>query len=190
MSATFLREFARNPTSVGAIAPSSRWLARCITDQIGIESAACVVEIGPGTGSFTGEILRRLKPGAKFLAVERSESLAACVRSLFPQATVHNESAVELPNILRAADISHADVIVSGLPWASFEESLQDSLLGAILASLPEGGRFATFAYLQGLLLPAGRRFKSKLTTCFPAISRSSIVWRNIPPAFVYRCRK
>lgn len=190
MSATFLREFAKSPSSVGAVAPSSRWLARCITDAIDIESANCVVEIGPGTGAFTGEILRRIKPGARFIAVERNPSLCTRIRLTFPAVSLHEASAVELPHILRAEGIDHADCIISGLPWAAFDDALQDALLDAIIASLRAGGRFATFAYLQGLLLPAGRKFRHKLGRAFPQVSRSRIIWRNIPPAFSYRCTK
>ena len=52
------------------------------------------------------------------------------------------------------------------------------------------GGQFATFAYLQGLLLPAGQRFKDKLAQSFSKVEKSPTVWRNLPPAFVYRCTK
>ena len=66
-----------------------------------------------------------------------------------------NETASDLPRLLKQNGKTHADVILSGLPWASFPNGLQDEILNAILASLPEGGSFATFAYLQGILLPA-----------------------------------
>ena len=60
----------------------------------------------------------------------------------------------------------------------------------AVLARLSPGGHFATFAYLQGLLLPAGMRFAGLLEDSFGSVQRSRTVWRNLPPAFVYRCRK
>ncbi len=67
---------------------------------------------------------------------------------------------------------------------------MQDSLLNATLESLKPGGQFATFAYLQGLLLPAGKRFKKKLAQSFSKVEKSPTVWLNMPPAFVYRCTK
>ena len=55
----------------------------------------------------------------------------------------------------------------------------------------PERGYvFTTFAYLQGLLLPAGQHFKRKLSDYFSQVRRSETVWFNLPPAFVYRCRR
>ena len=63
-------------------------------------------------------------------------------------------------------------------------------LLDATGHVLREGGQFVTFAYLQGLLLPAGQRFKRKLRDHFGQVETSRTVWANMPPAFVYRCRK
>ena len=55
--------------------------------------------------------------------------------------------------------MDHVDAIVCGLPWASFSDALQREIMEAMLDVLQPSGQFATFAYWQGLLLPAGRRF-------------------------------
>ena len=68
-------------------------------------------------------------------------------------------------------------------------ESLQREILNAVLSNLAPGGYFVTFAYLQGLMLPAGMRFRRLLSETFGEVRTSSVVWRNLPPAFVYRCR-
>jgi hypothetical protein len=40
-------------------------------------------------------------------------------------------------------------------------------------------------------VLPAGRRFTVLLEETFAgAVERSPIVWKNLPPALVYRCEK
>jgi phospholipid N-methyltransferase len=75
---------------------------------------------------------------------------------------------------------------VSGLPWAAFPEALQDQLLDTIADVLRPGGRLVTFAYLQGVLLPAGAKFKRKLKQRFRRVSTTRTVWLNLPPAFVY----
>jgi phosphatidylethanolamine/phosphatidyl-N-methylethanolamine N-methyltransferase len=56
------------------------------------------------------------------------------------------------------------------------------------LAALKSGGRFATFGYLEGSILPTGRRFRRKIRRLFTEVHRSPIVWANMPPAFVYQC--
>jgi phosphatidylethanolamine/phosphatidyl-N-methylethanolamine N-methyltransferase len=86
--------------------------------------------------------------------------------------------------------IAQVDCIVSGLPWASFPDDMQTQYLDAMMTVLKPGGQFVTFAYLQGLLLPAGRRFRRKLDHYFSRVDRSRTVWLNLPPAFVYRCRR
>jgi phospholipid N-methyltransferase len=82
------------------------------------------------------------------------------------------------------------DCILSGLPWAAFPEQLQDRLLEEACKNLAPQGFFVTFAYLQGLLLPAGRRFARKIRGRFTHVEKSPVVWRNLPPAFVYRCQR
>ena len=62
----FLREFIARPATTGAIAPSSRFLAQAMVEEIELHTAEAVLEYGPGTGVFTEFILRELRPGAKF----------------------------------------------------------------------------------------------------------------------------
>ena len=90
----------------------------------------------------------------------------------------------------QARGIERCDTVISGLPWAIFPAALQMSILEEVNMSLKPGGRFCTFAYLQGLLMPAGQRFRSLLEKTFKNVERSPIVWKNLPPAFVYRCEK
>jgi len=184
-----LRSFLANPARVGALCPSSPALCRTIASGIGIEAARTVVELGPGTGVITCEILPLLKPEAKCFAVELDEKLCCALKRRFPELSVHHDSAANLHRILRDCEREHAEVIVSGLPWAVFPDDLQQEILESVIASLAPGGCFTTFAYLQGLLLPAGRRFRRRLHQLFDTVETSRVVWRNLPPAFVYRCR-
>ncbi len=49
----FLKQFLLNPRKIGAIAPSGKALAKKMIQPIHFEKAKCIVEYGPGTGSFT-----------------------------------------------------------------------------------------------------------------------------------------
>lgn len=184
--AEFLREFLREPLETGAVSPSSPQLADLITDAARLDRASVVVEFGPGTGVFTERILRKLPGTAVFLALEVKERFAEATRRRCPGVTVHLDSAVNVRRYLSALGLDQCDCIVCGLPWASFSNELQDELLQTTLTVLKPGGRFVTFAYLQGLLLPAGQRFKLKLKTRFRQVTRTDTVWLNLPPAFVY----
>jgi len=186
----FLKRFIANPGLVGALLPSSTGLCREITSHINIESAEAVVELGPGTGVITDEILSRINPQTTFVAIELDNKMYEHLRRNRPSLNVVNDSAENLPEIMKNAKIKHLNAIVSGLPWAAFPEKLQLAILDAILGSLGDGGYFSTFAYLQGLMLPAGQRFRKLLKKSFSEVNISRVIWANVPPAIVYRCKK
>ncbi len=186
----FFTEFIRHPKSMGAVAPSSPALVKRVVSLVDIPSASAVVEFGPGTGVFTEEILKRLSPDSKFFVIETSERLCAYLRERFPDLKVYADSAENVEKLLQENGLEKADVIVSGLPFASFGEDLQDRLIEATSSALRENGRFTTYGYHIGRMLPSGRRLHHRLRQSFSKVERTSTVWPNIPPAFVYRCTK
>ena len=186
----FLREFLRHPTTTGAVTPSSRHLARAITGWVNLSSARYVLEYGPGTGIFTDFILKQLPLGAQFAAIEINSRMAEIFRRRHPSLTLVEDSVANVVEICRRLEFPSVDCIVCGLPWSSFAEDQQAHFLEQIIAVLRPGGQFVTFAYLEGLLIPAGRKFPRLLRQYFPHVSRSHIVWLNLTPAFVYQCRR
>ncbi len=183
----FFNTFVKRPSQVGAIAPSGRRLCTALVDSFDWNEVRYVAEFGPGTGVVTELIVDRLHPDAKFIAVERDSKLARTTRERCPGVEVVEGSVVDIDTICRDRGFPHLDAVVSGLPWASFSSSLQQEIFGAMFRVLRPGGRFATFAYLQGVGLPAGQRFAKLLKQNFSTVSKSRTVWRNLPPAFVYR---
>jgi phospholipid N-methyltransferase len=188
--ARFLWEYVSKPAVVGAVCASSPALARKMVQWIDWPNVRAVVEYGPGTGAFTKQILSRMQPGTRLLAIEINPHFAATLRRRYPEVPVFQESVKNVPSICRQEGIDEVDAIVSGLPWASFRKADQVELLDATTRVLRPGGQFATFAYLQGLLLPAGRRLRGMLGECFSQVEISKIAWWNLPPAIVYRCRR
>ncbi|MFM9957433.1 MAG: class I SAM-dependent methyltransferase [Phycisphaerales bacterium] len=189
--ASFLRQFLKSPGTVGAVAPSSPRLAARMMAAVDFSKAGVVLEYGPGTGAFTGAILERLRPGAKFVAVELSPSYSEILAKRFPAARIVNDSVANIEAICRAEGIPErggVDVVLSGLPWASFSDELQDEILMPMLRVLKPGGVFVTFGYHIGTFLPAGKRFYAKARRLFARVDRSELVWLNVPPAFVMRC--
>ncbi len=187
---TFLKNFIKKPIHTGAVWPSSPYLSLEMTRHIGIERASAVVELGPGTGAVTPHISNHLSEGAQFFAIELNGELCECLRKKCPTVKIYHEDAVKLPQLMRKEGIDKVDIVFSGLPWAWLPSGVQDRLLEVVLAALRPGGHFVTFAYVQGVVLPSGLRFKKLLKKHFSHVGRSRTEWRNIPPAFVYRCRK
>jgi phospholipid N-methyltransferase len=186
----FLTEFRARPRAIGAIAPSSRKLAETMMAPIDFTRATAIVELGPGTGVMTQAIAARLGPQGRYVGVEISARFHRMLHLRFPQLTFVNDSAEHLGRILETSGLHAADAVVCGLPWASLPTDLQTRILAAVAASLKPGGLFITFAYLQGLLLPAARLFRHRLGATFASVERTPIVWSNLPPAFAYVCRK
>lgn len=186
----FFRAFLRNKGTVGAIAPSSPELATRMLEWMDWDSIDCVVEFGAGTGVFTEAVGPYLKPGAKFIAIERDAELAEITRRRCPGVDLHETCVSRVGEICADAGIEKVDAIICGLPWASFSSELQDQFLDAMFEVLPPGGQFATFAYWQGLALPAGQRFRKYLKQHFSTVEHSPTAWKNLPPAFVYRCER
>jgi phospholipid N-methyltransferase len=187
--AYFLAEFIRRPFLTASITPSSRHLARAMVSDLGLSAADTVVELGPGTGVFTRLIELELNPLARLICVEINPDLARRVAERFPRALVVNDSAESLARHLTDTGTG-VDCVISGLPWVILSAETQRRLLEPAVRALKPGGRFATFAYSHAAWLPAGRRFKALLESNFSRVEVSPHVWRNLPPAFVYRCRR
>ena len=183
-------EFARSPRSIGAIAPSSRALARRMLEGLNLANASSVCEFGPGTGSFTEAILSEIGPNTRFFAVEKCPAMAAALRGRFPNLKVLNENILNISELSKSQGIDGLDAIVCGLPWAAFDADFQKAGLEATWNALKGGGKFVTFAYTFGAWLPAGRRFAGVIRKQFATVTKSPVVWANLPPAFVYRCVK
>jgi len=186
----FFWNFLRHPTATGAVAPSSDSLARQITHAAQLAGAKIIVEFGTGTGVFSEKILEQMPPEARFLALELNPEFVEATRRRCPRAEVVLDSAVNAKKHLERIGCATCDRIISGLPWASFPEELQDALLSTIQDILSADGLFLTFAYVQGLWLPAGRRFRRKLNSRFHQVATSPIVWMNLPPALVYAAKQ
>lgn len=188
--AKFLGQFITRPHVIGAVAPSSDALARRMIRDLNLGQASAVLEYGPGTGAFTARIRSSIGPNTKFVAIERNAALAAALRERFPSLHVHERSVEDVEAICREEGIGQVDAIVSGLPWASFPESLQRRALEVTRNVLRPGGKMVTFGYHMGRLTSAGKRFYRILPEYFPGYRFSGSVWWNLPPAFVVTCEK
>ncbi len=185
-----LREFVRQPFHTATVAPSSRHLALRMASSVPLSTAKNVVELGPGTGALTSAVLSRLNRNARFLAVELNPTFAEAWSKQFPEREVAIGSVANLRQICKSRSMDSVDCIVSGLPWQSFPEELQETGLDEVISVLPPGGQMVTFGYHVGLCIPSGRRFKSLVHDRFRRVERLAWEWRNLPPAYVLRCTR
>ncbi|HWN34257.1 MAG TPA: methyltransferase domain-containing protein [Pseudonocardia sp.] len=183
---SIIAQFLRHPLRTGAVAASSARLARAMTEDIGIETASLIVELGPGTGAITDAILPRMGPKARLVLVELNPALAARMAARYPDPRVQvvQGSAADLVELVAPGTV---DVVVSGLPWTVMPGAVQGRILRAVDEVLRPDGRFTTFAYLHAARTPLARQFLEQLAGQFGSQERGATVWSNLPPARVLR---
>lgn len=186
----FFFAFLRSPGRVGAICPSSRFLARAMVAGCRLDTAALVVELGPGTGVFTREILQAVGPQTRVLALEIDADSVERLRRSFPRVEVIHDSAEAVWQHVARTGLPHADCVLSGLPWVAMPAELQHRIMQNVVAALRPGGTFRTFAYLITRQTPSARRYRRLLHTLFREVRVGAPIWRNVPPALVYSCVK
>lgn len=186
----FVAEFLKHPRSVGAVAPSSRFLALTMLAAADLKRCRAILEFGPGTGAFTKYIFEQLCPDQRYVGIEQNKQFTVLLRQRFPHLTFVNDSVENLQAISTELKIRSIDAIVCGLPWASLPLHVQDNAFKAMRGLMHADSVFCTFAYIQSLILPAAHVLRARLRTEFASVSQSQIVWRNFPPAFVYVCRR
>lgn len=175
----FLFEFLKHPRQIGSIAPSGKKLAKKMIDPIDFQSARVIVEYGPGTGSFTRELVARRKADTTLILIEQNEHFCQALKDTFsgePNLHILNGTAANVNAYLKAYGLQSVDYIVSGLPFTSLPTYISDSILTATNQALGRDGKFITFQYS----LIKHRFFKRYF--CIAYCLRE--IW-NFPPAYV-----
>jgi phospholipid N-methyltransferase len=155
-------------------------LARRMVKDI---NSPVVVELGPGTGVITKEILKRLPQNGLLISIENNIKFVRYLEDHIKdeRLVLCTGDAMDLKTILQKNGVEKVGCIVSGLPLGHFKSDDKRRLLKEINACLEDGGVFVQFQYfLAGI-----RAIKS----IFPWVNISYEIF-NMPPAFVMKCRK
>lgn len=204
----FLGQMRANFEHTGAVQPSSRFLARAMAAPLlrrGVSrpraTGARILEIGPGTGAVTRAIAAAMAPRDELVCYEINPEFARLLRGALSDdpALQHVADRIEV-RIAPAQELERGDgfdVAVCSAPLNNFDAATIDAILSAVLDALRPGGTTTLFEYL---LLPATRRMVTRgaagerLRAAEAAksrwlrryASRSTVVWRNLPPARVH----
>ncbi len=206
---TFFRQFREQFETTGAIAPSSRFLAKSMTRFVAARDSASgpvrILEIGPGTGPVTDSIVRLLRPGDVFDLVELNGEFVRILQQRFQTesawATVAVQSRiVQMPVQQFVADAPY-DFVISGLPLNNFPAALVREITEAYFRLLTPGGVLSYFEYMyvrplrRLLTFGAERRRIVEIDEILAGhcrrcrIGRDSILL-NLPPAWVQHLRR
>lgn len=179
----FFRAWMANPLQIASIVPSGRILAEAMTSEIGIAQAP-IVELGPGTGVFTRQLIACGVPQERIALVENAGCFAPLLSFQFPAAVMTETDATRL----RHYDPFNGEkvgALISGLPILSMPAWQVLAILHGAFRMLRPESAFYQFTY--GWRCPVPRHLLDRLNLEATCIKR---VFANIPPARVYRIRR
>jgi phospholipid N-methyltransferase len=181
--ALFARNFLKSPAMLGSVIPSSSFLVNDMMSQVDWERARVLVEYGPGVGTFTREILKRMRPDAVLVAIELNtdfvEYLSDNVRD--PRFRVVHGSAARVRSVLAEQNLAPADYIISGLPYLNMPDALRREILEESRLALRAEGSMLLFQYTRTLL--------PYLESSFSSV-KLNFQFFNILPALIFHCTR
>ncbi|TWU01352.1 class I SAM-dependent methyltransferase [Neorhodopirellula pilleata] len=181
-AACVFKAWLKQPTQVATIFPSSVFLTERIARRDCVRSADTVVELGPGAGGTTLALLESMKPDARLLAVEKTPDLADALAEIEdPRLTSRLGDAADLIEILRAHDLTKADVIVSGIPFSSIPRATAKRISRSIDDVLTPGGTFIAYQLRDDIL---------HFTRPLFGTPHTQFVMRNLPPLRIFTWTK
>ena len=223
----FFREFRRTFRTTGAVLPSGRRLGRALARFVrqrpssmvpgcgvpgtigeGRRVPACgwrrILEVGPGTGAVTRQIVACMGPEDRLDLVELNDRFVACLREQFCSdpalAAVADRARVLHCPVEQLPPDGTYQVIVSGLPLNNFAVDDVRQILAVMTGLLEPGGTLSFFEYialrrLKGMF--SGRAERARLRGIAQAIGtlldgreiRRDSIWANVPPAWVHHVR-
>ncbi len=197
----FFREFRRDFHHTGAVLPSGVFLARALARPLREpHPPAHVLEIGPGTGSVTREIVRAMQPGDRLDCVEINPHFAERLRGLVERDRVlagrRGDIRILQSPVQELPGEGVYDYLVSGLPLNNFTGPEVRSIFAAFLRLARPGATLSYFeyAFVRQLKAPfVGRAERYRLARVGKLVGRYirrhqtgyRRVWLNVPPAIV-----
>jgi phospholipid N-methyltransferase len=177
----FLARWLRQPLTVGAVAPSSRFLARAML-RAAEPVQGPVLELGAGTGVFTRGLIASGLSLDQLIVVERIPAFAAALRARFPGLRLIEGDAAALTPSALDAPVAR---IVSGLPLRAMDALVIERILQAAFDCAQPQARFVQFSY--GLRCPVPTPIRERL-----GLHAQRVAWvaRNLPPASVWSLRR
>jgi phospholipid N-methyltransferase len=202
----FFKQFRTTFETTGAIAPSSRFLASNMAEPMKRhQGPKRVLEIGPGTGAVTREIVKQIRPEDSLDLVELNEKFVEILHQRFDaeqafQEIKHLTSIHNCP--LQEYGVGEEyDYIVSGLPLNNFPTDLVREIFAAYFRLLKPGGVLSYFEYMyvRPVRKVVSRGPENDRIRQIDDIMRSytnqyrirtNWIWFNLPPAWVQHLQK
>ena len=211
----FWRQFRQAYNSTGAVLPSGRGLAVALSRFVRDGDSAPVagnngtvphrriLEVGPGTGAVTVQIIDDMRPDDRLVLVERNEQFVSHLRQRLAEIPAA-QSLGDRMSLVHAAiedlpDDEPFDLIVSGLPLNNFAVESVEQILAKLSRLLAPGGTLSFFEYVavrRAKSLVCSRADRERLQgiarvlgSFLQAEVQRDLVMANVPPAWVHHVR-
>jgi phospholipid N-methyltransferase len=177
----FVRNFLKYPAMQGSLIPSSHFLVNGMLRQVDWDKARLLVEFGPGVGTMTREILRRMHPNAMLVTIELNAEFVHFLQDEIsdPRLRVVHGSAADVLQILSDLNFYRADYIISSLPYAAMGDAIRRAIMQESRRVLSSDGSLLFFQYTTAIL--------PSLRSSFSSV-RQEFELLNFPPALILNC--
>jgi phospholipid N-methyltransferase len=175
----FLRGFIKHPVMVGSIIPSSKQLIDKMLAPVNWDECRLFVEYGPGVGTFTEHVLRRMPADATLIAIDTNPDFTDYLNRKFRDSRLIavTGSAADTRKIMAEAGFAEADYVLSGLPFSTLPAGVGPAIAAETHAALRKDGAFLVYQFS-----PKVRDF---IAPHFKRIDKG-MEWINVPPAQLF----
>ena len=179
----FAKNFVKHPGMIGWMFPSSPFVVETVLKEVNWSAARVIVEYGPGLGTFTREILKRMAPDATLVAFETNHEFFRFLSRTLQDSRLHlvHQSAAEVGDVLARLGLSPADYVISGIPFKTLPEHLRGEIVNKTHAALKPDGQFLVYQ-LSGAVRPYLERVFGRVRKDFELLS--------IPPGRLFYCAR
>jgi phospholipid N-methyltransferase len=179
--------FLRELRNTGAVAPSSRHLVQAAVSQLQAHlhrhprKPVRILELGPGTGVFTEEIVGAMRQQDCLDVVELSERFFKIVHARFHGGNVR----VVHADFLEYETPGDYDFIFSSIPYEALPEEVGTAIWRKKRSLVREDGHIIYYKYVNPTPFRGG--YERELVRRHLVGRR--IIWRNVPPARLFTLR-
>lgn len=176
--------FFKDLKQVGAIAPSSKFLAKDLVSRFKkkLSNQNCpplnILEIGAGTGPLTEQIIKHLRPEDQLDVVEIHKKFFQIVKTKYRQSNIQAYHS----DILKFEPNQQYDFIFSSLPYENMPEDVSRKIWEKKLSLCTSDAYISYFKYVKFRDFKSD--FEEKVVEKYGQDKK--FVLLNLPPAKVY----
>ncbi|RIL08614.1 hypothetical protein DCC79_13400, partial [bacterium] len=201
----FFQQFSRSIATVGSFIPTSRFAAHAMVSEMARRAGPRrILEVGPGTGPITAEIVRHMRADDSLVLCELNGDFVAFLEERMAAdaafAARRAQITLQHANVQDLDADDRFDFIISAIPFVNCPPEVVESILAYYRTVLKPDGvlSFIEFAYLRAvrlkmMSLDAREQAEAAIAVMArdvdPHVFRRDLVIRNVPPAWVRHLR-